>query len=108
MSVKDDLIAARALIDTPEKWGKGMPSYERSYTADPDGPICAVGACNVQSFRARTDGETYNARLYILLVDTLHDALPDGQLSIPGFNDADATTHADIMALFDRAIEAAK
>lgn len=32
-------------------------------------------------------------------------ALPFGAKSVPDFNDANTTTHADILALFDRAIE---
>lgn len=38
----------------------------------------------------------------------LERQLPDGFCDIETYNDHSATTHADIMALFDRAIEAAE
>jgi len=107
MGVREDLIAAKALIDTPEKWGKGLDSFTRSYGTSPIGATCAMGACNaiahVRSgyFGHRNDG------LFILLAKALRAQLPVGR-SVPDFNDAPTTTHADIMALFDRAIAAAE
>lgn len=91
MSVKDDLIAARALIDTPEKWGKGDNTYLRT-----SGPACAHEACR------RASPETHEG-----LRQALRAALPSGWISTPAFNDHPDTTHADIMALFQRAIDAA-
>lgn len=94
MSLKDDLIAARALIDTPEKWGKGAGTYLRH-----SGPACAHEALR----RASPTGHD-QLRRYLKL------ALPNGcaHASVPDFNDADTTTHAGIMALFQRAIDAAE
>lgn len=93
MSLKDDLIAAKALIDTPEKWGKGVGTYLRH-----SGPACAHEALR----RASPTGHEHLRRHLKL-------ALPNGfaHASVPDFNDHPSTTHADIMALFDRAIEAA-
>lgn len=97
MSVRDNLIAARALIDTPEKWGK------EHYEPRP-GCFCVSGALakvygvdpNPQNCEA---GPEYRA---------LYAAVPNGPWSGPvNYNDHPDTTHADIMALFDRAIEAA-
>ena len=85
MRLKDDLIAAKALIDTPEKWGKG------NGRVSPQAPrLCVLGAC-------RRDADVAHA---------LADALPNdwGGHLVHQFNDHPSTTHADIMALFDRAI----
>jgi len=97
MSVRDDLIAARALIDTPEKWHRGsMASFDGKC-------LCAMGAIrNV----LRAQGYTHwisRTPLY----QNLRAALPRGFNQVPTFNDDPSTTHADIMALFDRAIAAA-
>lgn len=92
-SVKENLIAARALIDTPEKWGKG------SFRAV-DGCLCAVGALGVATTGNAHDwsASAYNA---------LYDALPEtAYAGVPSYNDNPNTTHAEIMALFDRAIAA--
>jgi hypothetical protein len=91
-TVKENLIAARALIDTPEKWGKGA-WHSR-------GCFCAIGAvleAQGKLGRAAYGGETEVALMH---------ALPAGIGSVEDFNDQFRTTHADIMALFDRAIEA--
>jgi len=90
-----DLIAARALIDTPEKWGQGNglrgPSLPKR---------CAIHAAAALNDHAREDA----------VVDALTKALPgriyDSILPIAEFNDDPNTTHSDIMALFDRAITA--
>lgn len=90
MTLRDDLIAAKALIDTPDKWCKGR-MYSR------DGRMCAFGALYC-GFRSRDED-------YVDALMLLNAQSPKGRLS--AFNDAPETTHADIMALFDRAIEAA-
>jgi hypothetical protein len=112
MSLKDDLIAARALIDTPEKWRKD------AYSHDPNS-CCAMIAAN------RTQGLTSP---YYPAAHKLVEAIPEEWMvanearissshrystgQVPGlyvgeYNDDPATTHADILALYDRAIEAA-
>jgi hypothetical protein len=100
MSLADDLRSARSLIDTPDKWTK--PPIP--------GRFCAVEAaetaeCGGIGFRLGRLDElaTYRA---------LKAALPDeggwkARGSVGAYNDYHRTTHADIMALFDRAIEAA-
>lgn len=96
-TVKKSLAAAKALIDTPEKWAQH--SYQTGM-----GCMCVIGAL------AKALGH-----------NPLNDTPPD--LGAPeraldkaarevGFgnavhlNDDLRTTHADIMALFDRAIAA--
>ena len=98
-SVRENLIAAKALIDTPEKWLKGKLSdrEERCF--------CAYGAvASVTNYEAGED---------IAMVEALRRALPHafapnprGILDIAQFNDLPTTTHADVMAWFDRAIAA--
>jgi len=92
-TVRENLIAARALIDTPEKWGKG--SYEPSH-----GCYCALGAIDAVE---KTHGGFYASEA---TANALRSAIGNECFSIVDFNDAEETTHADILALFDRAIEA--
>ncbi len=92
-TVKENLIAAKALIDTPEKWIKGGLRSADCF--------CAMGAVGHIRTKGGWISETdeYQA---------LADAVPDVfQRSVPNFNDDATTTHDDIMALFDRAIAAA-
>lgn len=93
MSLKEDLIAAKALIDTPEKWTK-------NYFRTDNGCYCAVGAMDAATRPDPTfdRGDAAHA--------ALRASLPEGEKSITGFNDRSSTTHADVMALFDRAIAA--
>lgn len=94
MTLKNDLIAAKALIDTPEKWGKGSFDLGR-------GCYCALGALGVAQ-NGRPWGFTDLAAQHLI------KSLPKGWASVACFNDDFHTTHADVMALFDRAIEAAE
>ena len=84
-TVKDDLIAAKALIANPKKWIKYEPQRDDCF--------CTLGAL----------GTISPAGLHFQAV---YDALPDGEVFISHFNDAPTTTHSDIMALFQRAIDA--
>lgn len=88
-TIRENLIAAKALIDTPEKWGKG------SLEPRP-GCYCALGALWEVGENSPLTPERGVLRKY----------LPAGFHNIPGYNDHPDTTHADIMALFDRAIGA--
>lgn len=99
MTLKDDLIAAKALIDTPAKWTKGAYNI--------DGRLCALGACEEIGYHHWRYLETPKA-----LSAALPERLPDGwergdASAVAAYNDLPTTRHADIMALFDRAIEAA-
>jgi hypothetical protein len=92
MTTVDVLRDARALIDTPEKWCKGIM---RS-----GGRRCAVGAVS-----DATGGEMHmreseaNAAFGAL-------ARAAGGRRIYLLNDDPKTTHADVIAAFDRAIAA--
>lgn len=88
----ENLKAAKALIDTPEKWGRGGSSYIPVRGK----PLCVLGACD-------------QTRMSETAKDALREHIPArfGGRFIP-FNDHPDTTHADIMALFNRAIAAAE
>ena len=101
MTVADDLRAARALIDSPDKWAKGPGTWG-------EGRACASQALQHMGTEPP---------------DAIARALPfrwklwqwlRGRWSILSstniirFNDNPRTTHADIMALFQRAIDAAE
>lgn len=97
-TLRDDLIAARALIDTPEKWGKG-----RNRKALSDGSYCYCTA------GALWFGLSYDADRASKCEDALIAALPHARFAgIRTYNDDPRTAHADIMALFDRAIASAE
>jgi len=91
MSVADDLRAARALIDSPEKWRKGSYGYNT-------GCLCAAAALWSLDSEKRSMSEASHF---------LRQHVPGGR-KLVHFNDDPATTHADILALFDRAIQAAE
>jgi hypothetical protein len=87
MSVLETLIKARALIENPEKWGKGPPG-ERP------GTFCAMQAIEIAGDADSRVG-TYDAFLsaancYLIVF----------------WNDYPSRTHSDVLAAFDRAIEA--
>lgn len=100
MSVKKNLIAARALIDTPEKWVK--IEYEDH------GCFCALGALGRVMGRDPSGdlGEVEIALGRALPPDFKLSAVLSLGTNVVMFNDHPDTTHADIMAMFDRAIEA--
>jgi hypothetical protein len=106
MSLKDDLIAARALIDTPEKWCKWHGHMtRRKWLFFEQHSYCTIGAIAVEP-----GGHMNTSRsAYYKMRDALERALPPGFRNsfLVSFNDDESTTHNDVLALFDRAIEAA-
>lgn len=89
------LVEARALIIDENKWTK--------FTYIEEGRYCAVGAHDVAVSRLASKKI---ARVRQASFGALRDALPDQPFWawIPEYNDHPETTHADIIALFDRAI----
>lgn len=98
------LRAARALIDTPEKWTQRQFAKDAAgHTIDfvnPDAVcFCACGALR------RLHG--INGRVERVLADAMSS--PSGEVAavrIVNFNDTH--THAEVLAAFDRAIEEAE
>ncbi len=98
-TVRENLIAAKALIDAPDKWAKCAISD--------DGTMCALRAIEAVC------GLTYSEGYYVPEGQALQRALddmngPENGVAVGPYNDARSTTHDDIMALFDRAIEASE
>lgn len=97
MKSSEILLKAAKLIDTPEKWRKGL-------LKDIDGRMCALGACMKA---AGCDGNKYYNRCYGNVISHL-DINGDLSEMIADFNDAKDTTHGDVMQLFATAIVLAK
>lgn len=89
-TVKENLIAARALIDAPEKWAS---TYHERFQSGVVERLDAIDACE------RVTGDFSLSR-------HLRDVLPDDAWTVTMFNNSSDTTHSDMMALFDRAIAA--
>lgn len=88
MPLRQKLIEARALIDTPEKL------LQNGLYSDGKGCFCSLGAL--------FQGDAYlaGARALKSAIDV---PIPKNMSSIPWFNDNH--THAEVMAMWDRAIE---
>lgn len=90
-AASDDVLrvlkAARKLIELPEDWCKSAYGFYSS-------PSCINGALA----RAAHYVDWCDVR------DLLAAHLPKGQKYTHAFNDDPRTTHADVLALFDRAI----
>lgn len=89
-SVADALRAAKALIDTPEKWSCRDGAW---YRPEETGKRCVVIAL--------TDADSFNA---IPLFKRANGFVAD----VAKWNDAPERTHADVMQAFDRAIALAE
>ena len=91
------LHAVRGLIDRPNKWIKGSLISNESH--------CILGAMGVTywspRYAGRRDGLEW-AAMYEKVDATLRSLTDTGGLA--SFNDADSTSHDDIMLLVDSAI----
>lgn len=113
MSVLDVLKAARAKIEDSKHWIKGnsaqTPNGETSWdihsreferlSKNPDCAFCAAGAVGAVAAGPYSNPITYRRAIY-----ALREHIPSDFDDIASFNDHAKTTHADILALFDRAI----
>jgi hypothetical protein len=101
VSTRDVLIAARRRIERPECWTQGMyardehnarvPPYDRSAVC-----WCAEGAIEGLHRPAREKGLALVALNEVLPYDT----------TVWAYQDAVGRRHAEVLSLFDRAIEA--
>lgn len=89
--VTELLIEAKKLIDTPDKWIKGIYEWNGCY--------CVSGA-----LREARKSFDYNSfwKAYELIMQEAYS------VDIPKFNDAITTTHDDVMKVMDKAIKASK
>ena len=114
MDTKELLIEARAMIADPIRWYKGgyaaklengeqVPANHKEEYAC----FCAYGAVDTAAEKGGGFGAAEDHAMHLL-----DEAVPIDFKSLRAggvitYNDAPDTTHADILAVFDRAIEAA-
>lgn len=101
--VAHTLIKARELLSDPTRWAKGNYAYDKDGVPTWEGGedavcFCAMGAINRLADTSADACESFKALCQALA------AMGDNRF-IPSFNDDEATTHADILNLFDRTIE---
>jgi hypothetical protein len=96
MTPHEVLVAARELIADERNWIKG------EYSRRVEGRLCY---CAYGAVRTVSDAADY--KVFDRAWNALESTVPDKhELSPIHFNDDLDTTHADILAMFDRAIEA--
>lgn len=106
MNAHELLIAARAMIPTPNEWTKGVNARDANgepvEACDSDAVCyCTLGAVDSIGYSA------VSTRDYSRAVLALEAAIPEGfRLEVFEYQDLPETTHADVLALFDRAIAA--
>ena len=101
MTLVETLRAARALVDTPEKWWQDGGHNEENV-----GYTCTCAGLALTDAPTDYERERFAARRFF--ASTL--GLDVGQLatSVFDWNDAPERTHADVLAAFDKAIKAAE
>jgi hypothetical protein len=124
-STLEILQGGRDHLADPARWHKGN-YFNRTWAManlDPEDTSCAEAvqagcpACAIGSLCAKTgilihdwmDAPTGSSEVsanQAAAIYALKRALPRGQYFVPDYNDDPKTTHADILALFDRAIAA--
>lgn len=98
MTPLEILIAARALIETPERWTKGRANREVN------GQLCHCWMGAVWDAAGTSVGQ-----MIATIEGIMHEvALERGFINPVDLNDDPATTHAMILSAFDAAIEKAK
>jgi hypothetical protein len=101
MKTSDILIAAKARIDSPEKWCKGVSWRTKSGDVTECSEI-AYSCCGYGAITAVLSEDNRASMPHIQANTTLELAI-GGQL-FSRWNDAPERTHAEVMAAFDRAI----
>ena len=106
MTPTEHLIAARALIARPENWTKHTAARDsHGQVVYSDNPR-AVCWCTIGALAKTAKGRDPLAANDLIFLQIREN--PDiEEDSIDGYNDAPETTHANILALFDKAIAAA-
>jgi hypothetical protein len=99
--LSDDLRAARALIDTPEKWCKGLADGRNCVMWAVNYVTTGKASCTAGGYRQREAERALRRQVPRMPFD--HGGMLDAH-PVVRFNDDPATTHNDVLALFDRAI----
>lgn len=92
MTIKEQLIKAKELINTPEKWCQ--------YSYSNNGQCCMSGALLKVGCR-----NTYHDSTYHLLQQVIGI---DGKMSLAEWNDQSDREHSQVMEAFDKAIALAE
>ena len=98
MTPREHLLAARALIERPENWGKGHFIQWHGETP----AYCASGALNY----AMTHSAVWMS--HSLAYQFMGSSVGCSPLKLSDWNDAEERTHSEVLAAFDRAIELAE
>lgn len=108
---KEILVRALALIDTPEKWIKERPK------AIVNGQQCYCASHAIsrarESYRKElltTDQDAVLPEMVLpwrILADAIPRKIYQENIGIPGWNDAVERTHAEVVSIFEKAINAA-
>lgn len=102
-STKDALIAARDLISDPKRWTQGVLARDSNGNND---SVYGETACSFCASGAllRVSRGFFTEAIRALMVADGQDPNDLEAPTVPIFNDTH--THAEVLALFDRAIEA--
>lgn len=103
--VADLLRRGKRVIADPIHWVKGQYVMRRPNKMD--NKYCAIGAL-YEADGAYDKGTTTEAYSTAHLILQTHAQAVTGGHSVQGFNDSSPTTHPDVMALYDLAIETAE
>ena len=99
-TVADVLRRAKALIDTPEKWGKGRTGWGNTEK-------CTGGAIMWAIREVRGMGDSgWDDAVFAPAFNAFKAA--NKIECIPSWNDAEQRTHADVIAALDKAIALAE
>jgi hypothetical protein len=106
--VESLLTRARKRIEAPEAWTQGYPARNADGLAVPHASPTACKWCIVGTVWVERDQTShYTGKLGFQLIEEASGCNAD-EGGIAGFNDAVTTTHAEVIAAFDRAISLAK
>ena len=109
-TIKQQLRAARELIDTPEKWTQGAlgRNAEGNSAWDDKGNVvarCATGAVLDACRGDWLPSEVMEIRTNLLRSIIHHETSAISYITVACWNDLPGRQHAEVMLAFDRAIE---
>ena len=106
MTPREVLIAARALIATPDTWTQGYAARDASGAPVTATWSRATSFCMYGAVLKITECQDHNKRRTVLnlLYAECQQGLNSRFVNITGFNDTYGRTHADVLKVFDEAI----
>ena len=104
MSVGDVLRIARGIISTPRRWTKGTNARNAAGKGVAAHTPAAVCWCMHGAIIKAASGDPHGANLSILAAREVGRAAGVHDTELYRFNDAPATTHADVVGVFTRAL----